>query len=194
MNDHPIQITADPDDYTRSRLTTFFRMLMVIPHIVVLYVYAIGAMVCVVVGFFWALFTGQLPGWAYKFLRFNIIYSTRVSAYSNLLTDQWPSFGASGTYPVEAVIPELPTKMRRWGILFRIVLIYPALFFSMGIAISSMFGWMFAWVTGVVLGRVPVGITRFNLSALQFQTQLAANANFMTSRYPSWAEVHYLDS
>ena len=48
----------------QSRLTVLIRLLMAIPHFVVLWALAIAAYVVVIIGWFGALFTGRLPSFA----------------------------------------------------------------------------------------------------------------------------------
>src|SRR5271166_4698871 len=76
----------------QNRLTVLFRIILAIPQIFVLYILGIAAFVVVVIGWFAALFTGQLPSWAHTFLSGFIRWWTRVSAYLFLLTDAYPPF------------------------------------------------------------------------------------------------------
>ena len=45
-----------------SRLSTFFRRILVIPHLFVLFFYGIVAYVCIFLAWFAILFTGRYPG------------------------------------------------------------------------------------------------------------------------------------
>ena len=45
----------------RNRVTVFFRYFMVLPHVVVLMVLGLGALVCFVIAWFAVLFTGRWP-------------------------------------------------------------------------------------------------------------------------------------
>lgn len=75
-----------------SRLTTFFRLLMVVPHWIALW--AIGIAVSVIRFIVWwaILFTGSYPGWAFNFVAGYVRWYTRVMAYYCLLTDRYPPF------------------------------------------------------------------------------------------------------
>ena len=98
------QSSADPGDYPgvrldvqpalegRNRLTAFFRILMVIPHVLVLAVLGIAAFVCFVIGFFAVLFTGRWPDGLRAFVVNVMRWSVRVNAYFMLLTDEYPPF------------------------------------------------------------------------------------------------------
>jgi hypothetical protein len=75
-----------------SRLTTFFRLLMIIPQMIVLYFLSIAAAVVVFIAWWAILFTGKYPKGMYEFSVGIQRWSTRVSSYTYLLTDKYPPF------------------------------------------------------------------------------------------------------
>ena len=75
-----------------SRLTTFFRVIMVIPHLVVLWALGIASTFVVFVAWWAILFTGKYPKWAFDFVAGYIRWYTRVSGYYLLVTDKYPPF------------------------------------------------------------------------------------------------------
>jgi RNA polymerase subunit RPABC4/transcription elongation factor Spt4 len=75
-----------------SRLTTFFRFFMAIPHYFVLYFIGIAAGVVVFISWWAILFTGRYPRWAFDFVSGYFRWNTRVGGYSLLLTDKYPPF------------------------------------------------------------------------------------------------------
>jgi hypothetical protein len=95
MNDYPVRVDLVPEIEGRNRLTTFFRLLMVIPNLVVLSFVAIGAAVVLIVAWFAALITGSVPTGMHNFLAGTLRWSTRVNAYVLLLTDRYPPFSLS---------------------------------------------------------------------------------------------------
>ena len=65
----PYRVTFKADYVEkRSRLTTFFRLLLAIPHIIFLYFYGLAAGVLVIVAWFALLFTGRYPQGMYDFV------------------------------------------------------------------------------------------------------------------------------
>ena len=89
----------------QSRLTVLIRALMVIPHIVVLWALAIAAYVVVIIGWFGALFTGRLPGFAADFLTGFVRWQARVFGYAILLTDVYPPFTLEDAdYPIRVAV------------------------------------------------------------------------------------------
>ena len=75
-----------------SRLTTFFRLILVIPQSIVLYFVSIAAMVVAFIAWWAILFTGNYPKSMYDFFVGYMRWSTRVNGYMYLLTDKYPPF------------------------------------------------------------------------------------------------------
>jgi hypothetical protein len=92
---YPVRVSVTVATEGRNRLTTFFRPLMVIPHFIVLIFVAIAAAVVLFISWFAALFTAQVPEGMHNFLGGVTRWSTRVSAYMMLLTDEYPPFSLS---------------------------------------------------------------------------------------------------
>ena len=92
-DDPRVRIDFVPETEGRNRLTIFFRILMVIPHIIVLYVIFIAAFFVYLIGFFAVLFTGKWPTGLQNFVVGLLRWNTRLSAYMFLLTDKFPPFG-----------------------------------------------------------------------------------------------------
>ena len=75
-----------------SRLTTFFRPLMIIPQWIVLYFIGMAASVVIFITWWAILFTGRYPRWAFNFVAGYVRWYTRVTGYYCLLTDKCPPF------------------------------------------------------------------------------------------------------
>lgn len=75
-----------------SRLTTFFRIIMAIPHFIVLYVISIVASVVLFLSWWAILFTGRYPKSFFSLITWYARWTFRVSGYLYLLTDKYPPF------------------------------------------------------------------------------------------------------
>ncbi len=75
-----------------SRLTTFFRPIMLIPQLIVLSILGIVASVVLFIAWWVVLFTGNFPKGMWDFMVGYSRWSTRVNGYSMLLTDKYPPF------------------------------------------------------------------------------------------------------
>lgn len=88
---YPISIEIDHPEKL-SRLTTFFRFFMAIPHYIVLYFIGVAAMVVVFISWWAILFIGRYPKWAFDFVSGYFRWNARVNGYSLFLTDRYPPF------------------------------------------------------------------------------------------------------
>ncbi len=125
--DYPARIAIDLSE-TSNRMTVLFRIFLVIPHLIVLYIYAIAAMVVMFVAWWAILFTGGMPRGMFDFLLGFHRYSLRVSGYWLLLTDEFPPFGG-GAEPDYALRFEgdYPESLSRLLIFIKWLLIFPHL-------------------------------------------------------------------
>ena len=89
---------AEPAE--QRRLTVLVRIILAIPHLIVLYVLSIASEVVALICWFAALFTGRLPAGLADFQVGYLRWLTRFSAYLFLLTDVYPPFEfAEAQYP-----------------------------------------------------------------------------------------------
>jgi hypothetical protein len=180
---HPIELTVG-GDLTRSRLTVFFRGILVIPHLLFLYLWGIVAILTSLVAWIVALFIGRLPGPLHRFLAAYVRYSARVVAYGWLIADPFPPFsGAQGRGVVDVLVAPA-TRQRRWGIFFRTILVLPAsllieVFRFVNTTIAFL-GWFYCLCTG----RMEPGMQKLNALLLRYEVQAAGYVFLLTSRYP----------
>ena len=98
---YPVTFEADYVEQ-RNRLTTFFRLILMIPVAIVLYVFMIVAYIAIVIAWFAIVLTSHYPPGLYKFVADVNRFLARVTAYGALLTDAYPPFNgaADPAYPV----------------------------------------------------------------------------------------------
>jgi len=94
MGEYPITIDVQYPERL-SRLTTFFRGIMVIPQSIVLAFIGIAAAVILFISWWAILFIGRYPRGMFNFISGYLRWSTRVAGYSNFLTDKYPPFSMS---------------------------------------------------------------------------------------------------
>jgi Domain of unknown function (DUF4389) len=172
---HPIRLVVD-DDLERSRLTVFFRLLLVIPHYIWFAVFGIVAFFVVVINWFATLIRGESPRGLFDFLAGYIRYGTHVYGYLYLAASPYPKFYFGSRlqqYPIDLEI-DGPAPQNRWVTGFRLVLVLPALVLASTLAGSSIGG---NW--GSTVSRWSDGSFRSNSSAgVAFGA--AATAAFLT--------------
>ncbi len=94
MKKYPVTLDVEYSERL-SRLTTFFRGIMVIPQFIVLYFIELAAGVVLFISWWAILFMGRYPRWAFNFMSGYLRWATRVSGYYLLLTDKYPPFNMS---------------------------------------------------------------------------------------------------
>ena len=90
--DYPVSIRLAAPEGERDRLTVAFRLILAIPHIIVLWVLGIAWAIATLIAWFAILFTGNHPPTLYDFAVGILRWSTRVEAYLLLLRDEYPPF------------------------------------------------------------------------------------------------------
>ena len=96
---------ADPGDYPRmrgatstpaltdrNRLTVFFRYFLVLPQVFVLIFVGLAAGVVIMIAWFAVIITAKWPTGLRDFVLGYIRWTTRVTGYAFLLTDEYPPF------------------------------------------------------------------------------------------------------
>jgi hypothetical protein len=78
-----------------SRLTTFFRGVMLIPQYIVLWFVGIAAGVITFIAWWAILFTGKYPKGMWDFIAGYARWATRVNGYAMFLTDKYPPFNTN---------------------------------------------------------------------------------------------------
>jgi len=92
---YPVRFVGAGQVDGRNRLTCFFRILMIIPHLIVLYVLGIIAEIAIFIGWIVALITGSVPEGIHNFAAGVLRWAVRMQAYYWLLTDEYPPFSMS---------------------------------------------------------------------------------------------------
>ncbi|TDD38126.1 DUF4389 domain-containing protein [Saccharopolyspora elongata] len=167
----------------QRRWTVLLRLLLLIPHFIVLWLLSIAAAVVLIVGWFAALFLGRLPDWIAGFLSLFVGYQARVVASNMLLVDKYPPFLVpEPDYPVQADIR--PGELNRWAVLFRIILVIPAAIVSA--IVSQGFGVLafFIWLVVLVLGRNPRPVFDASAAVLRYSYRTNAYFYLLTGAYP----------
>ena len=91
--DHDVTLSIGPQLTGRNRLTVFFRIFMLIPLIIVMYLYMIVVGIVMFIAWFAVLFTGTYPDGMRRLTVGFMRFGQRMATYGSLLTDVYPSFG-----------------------------------------------------------------------------------------------------
>ena len=183
---HPIGLIV-ADDLQRTRLTVFFRILLAIPHLIVVALWSIAAFFAVLAAWIVAVFTGRVPDGLHTFLASFLRYSTRVTAYVYLLADPWPQFsGSEGGYPIDVRV-DPPETQSRLTVGFRVIVAIPALILSQVFRYVNQIVAFLSWFYALATGRMSEGMRNISAWLLRYEVQTYAYVMLLTGRYPSLA-------
>jgi hypothetical protein len=186
---YPVTFKADYVE-KRSRLTTFFRLILAIPHFIAVFFYFLAAEIVVIISWFALLFTGRYPQGMYDFVAGALRYQTRVYGYASLLSDEYPPFSGDPAtpYPVDLSIGPPKAEYSRMKVLFRLILAIPVLIVQYAMQIVAQVGAFLAWFAIVVLGRQPKGLQDMIVLGLSYQQRATSYFALLTEDWPPFTD------
>ena len=170
----------------RSRVTTFFRYLLVIPHFVFAFFYVIAFYVVYIIAWFALLFTARWPDSLYEFTSGFLRYITRLSAYLYLGVDRYPPFSGAedNSYPVRIHIAPPLDRYSRLKVFFRGIYVILAIVIRYALGIVISFVAFLSWFVIVITGRQPESLQNALSFALSYTTRADALIFLITETYP----------
>jgi len=189
----PYPVTFEMDYVERrSRLTTLFRLILAIPHLIVLYLWGLVAGVAVILAWFALVVVARYPFWAYEFVAAYLRYATYVNGYLYLGTDRYPPFSGNPgeDYPVRLNIGEAPQSYSRAKAFFRLILAIPVVIVFYAMQIVAELGALFAWFVIIVLGRQPRGLQDMIALGLSYQQRATTYFALVTEDWPPFVDDH----
>jgi hypothetical protein len=182
--EHPVRLVGDAHDLRRSRLTVFFRVLLAVPHLIWVCLWAIAAFFAAIASWFVTLVSGTPPASLHRFLSRFLRYSLHVSAYVYLAANPFPAFsGDPGSYPLDLELPP-PGRQNRWKTAFRILLAVPAIAVNGALSSALLIASVLTWFASLATGSAPWGLRNLMAYALRYGAQLDAYLLILTDDYP----------
>jgi hypothetical protein len=187
----PYPVTFEMDYIEqRSRLTTFFRYLLAIPHFFFAAVYGLVFYVVLIIAWFALVFTGRWPiglyGFAGNFLR----YITRLGAYIYLGADHYPPFSGAedDSYPVRVRIAPPLASYSRVKVFFRPIYAILAMVIRYALGLVAGFVAFLSWFAIVFTGRQPASLQSALSFSLGYITRSDALLFLITETYPAFGD------
>jgi hypothetical protein len=173
----------------RSRLSTFFRILLAIPMLIWLYIYGIIVWLGVIIAWFVIVVTGRFPAGLYRFVAGGVRLFARGLAYVALLCDQYPPFTPEDTdYPVRMHFDGPLPHYNRGKTLFRFILAIPILILRYVINVLLEIAALAAWFVILALGRMPRGLFDVMVLANSYVARSDAYLFLLTETYPPFQD------
>jgi Domain of unknown function (DUF4389) len=171
---------------TRRRLTSAFRYILALPHLIFAALWGYAAEILAFLQWFVIVFTGRRNEGMWSFQRAYLGYNVRVSSYAGLLYDEYPNFGSNWKdEPVAFGLGYRPEANRLTNGL-RLIWMIPALIISFFLGIAVFFILLVSWVVIIITGRHPRGMWDFVLRVHRFSFKLSAYGMLMTDEYPRY--------
>ena len=180
---YPATLVIDYEDSSRNRLTVFFRVVTLIPILIV----TIGLPSILIPIILMVLFRKKYPRWWFDFNLEVTKFSTRVGAYWMLLTDEYPSTDEEQTTHLTLDYPA-QGELNRWLPLIKWVLAIPHyIVLAVLLAITSVLV-LVAWVIILITGKLPQGIHKFLVGVNRWLLRVHAYAFLLTTdKYPPFS-------
>jgi hypothetical protein len=217
MSDHPEYAARVAIDYPEKldRLTTFFRIIWIIPVAIILALvsqagetvtntvfineagevvrttrHTVGGLASglAVATALMIIFRQRYPRWWFDFSRELTRFGARVGAYLVLLTDQYPSTVDEQSVHLEIDYPDVKSDLSRWMPLVKWLLAFPHYIVLFFLAIAAFFAVVIAWFAILVTGRYPRALFDFVVGVGRWCLRVNAYAFLLvTDRYPPFS-------
>ncbi len=200
-------------DYTErlDRVTSFFRLIWIIPIAIVLNVLSASASETVTTvsgdvvttttrsgggiagGLFGAtllmiVFRQRYPRWWFDFAREFARFGARVAAYMALLTDRYPSTVEEQSVHLEIDYPDAEHDLNRWLPLVKWLLAVPHYVVLAVLALGAVVVWIIAWFAILFTGRYPRSLFNYMVGVGRWALRVQAYAFLLvTDRYPPFS-------
>ena len=206
----PVQLQVEPAIENRNRLTTAFRIILAIPHLILVGGPIAGAMtwtsgdvnsrtdwgaggllgavaaIVAIIAWFAIVFTGEYPAGLWNLAAFYLRWRVRVLAYSSLLRDEYPPFG-DGSYPASVVL-QMPSAPRdRVSVAFRLILVIPHILALWALGVAWAVTTVIAWFAIVLTGRYPARLYEFGVGVLRWNVRVEAYVLLLHDEYPPFS-------
>ncbi len=204
--DYPAKLTIDYPNRKLNRLTSFFRIFMVIPIAIVLgllssnglswgqhsHGWTTGAACSVGILFFstllMILFRQKYPKWWFDWNLAITRFGTRVGVYFALMTDVYPSTDEEQSVHLEINYPDVKKDLNRWMPLVKWFLAIPHYIVLLFLGIATFVCVVIAWFAILFTGKYPKGIFDFVMGVCRWGLRVSAYAFILvTDKYPSFS-------
>jgi len=206
MTPYAATLAIDYPDRNLNRLTSFFRIITVIPILIVL-AFLVGTtfgneqtrqatwhMQISTAGFvvlptlLMILFRQKYPKWWFDWNLALSRFSMRISAYLALLRDEYPSTDEEQAVHLDLVYPDVEKNLNRWLPLIKWLFVIPHYIILAVLGIVVVVLVIVAWFAILFTGRYPKGLFDFIVGVFRWSLRVEAYSILMlTDTYPPFA-------
>ncbi len=194
-------LDIDYPDRELSRLTSFFRIILVIPVGIILSLLSgvVGSHaegntdISAGGGLFLAtllmiLFRQIYPRWWFDWQLALVQFSTRVEAYLCLMTDEYPALEKEQSVRVDLTYPDAKNDLNRWLPLVKWLLVLPHFIVLLVLSLICILSVIAAWFAILFTGRYPRGLFDYNVGVFRCWFRVIAYSWLLTTdQYPPFS-------
>ena len=208
---YPVSIDVQPARTNRHRLTVAFRVILAIPHLLLVGGIGMGfalhssrssgsssslggetgllgavAYILAIVNWFVIVIGGRDIPAIRQYTVFYLRWRVRALAYLMLLQDLYPPFG-DDAYPAALTFAEPEGPRRRLSVGFRLILIIPQLIVVGLLTIAWWVTSFVAWLAILFTGHYPEGLYTFGVGVLRWFIRVEAYLLLLVDDYPPFS-------
>ncbi|MEA2387057.1 MAG: hypothetical protein QOJ22_1231 [Thermoleophilaceae bacterium] len=196
---YALTFDVDYPDRPLDRLTSAFRIFMLIPIVIVLttlgtvsvsgddytgFVVSGGGLLFLP-PLLMIVFRRKYPGWWFDWNRELLRFSNRVYAYGALLSDKYPSTDEQQYVKLELEYPNVREDLNRWLPLVKWFLAIPHYVVLFFLYVGAVFAVIAAWFAILFTGRYPRGLFAYVVGVMRWSNRVSAYAFVLaTDEYP----------
>lgn len=134
------------------------------------------------------IFRQRYPRWWFDFALEFSRFSNRVGAYIGLLTDQYPSTVEEQSVHLDLDYPDVERDLNRWMPIVKWILVIPHLIVLFFLTIGAVLAIIVAWFAILFTGRYPRGLFDYVVGVARWWLRVEAYAVLLiTDRYPPFS-------
>jgi hypothetical protein len=198
---YPATLSVDYPDRELNRLTSFFRLIMIIPIVILLclvngsvfrwgqdrswiIIFSTGG-VLFLATMLMLVFKQKYPRWWFDWNIALTRFSARVASYLALLRDEYPSTDEQQAVHIEIPYPDVKKDLNQWLPLVKWLLAIPHYIVLFFLGIAAIFVVIMTWFAILFTGRYPKGFFDFVVGVMRWSLRVMAYAALLTTdEYP----------
>jgi hypothetical protein len=198
VDPYAVRFAVDYPEGELNRVTSFFRVFVAIPILVVLATVSGGSLafggnrgVAIAGGLLFAapllliLFRQKYPRWWFDWNVQLLRFENRVGAYLLLLRDEYPSTDDEQAVHLDVDYPDVPRELNRWLPLVKWFLAIPHFIVLVFLTLAAIVVAVIAWFAILFTGRYPRWAFDFVVGVMRWHNRVFGYAFVLvTDRYP----------
>jgi hypothetical protein len=206
---YPVSVSVDPLLAPRDRMTTAFRLILAIPHLILVGgigfsllvrtdrsdVTSVGpetgllgfvAAILAIVSWFTILINGDHIQGIREYTKFYLRWRVRALSYLMLLEDRYPPFG-DASYPASVTVVDPVTPRDKLMVGLRFLLAIPHFIVLALLMVVWWITTIVAWLAILFTGHYPKALYPFGVGALQWLIRIEAYMLLLVDEYPPFS-------